>query len=206
MACKKNEPDVSAIDLGYEYFPNISGKYIEYEVDSIHYSAENDTTHFFLREEYAEDFVDGEGQAAVRIERYKRTSADEPWILKDVWSQKRTTTTAERIEENQRFVRLVFPVSPDATWDGNAYNSMDTWEYEYQEITEPFEYEGLTFPNTLKVQQRNNINLVDQEEAYEYYAKGIGLVHKRLMDLNFQDQQITGVDMTMWMIDQGEFE
>lgn len=204
--CKKDESGIKAINLGYDYFPNSTGTYIEYEVDSIHYGIEIDSTHFFLREEYAEDFVDDEGQAAVRIERYKRPTDTDTWILTDVWSQKRTTTTAERVEEDQRYVRMIFPVSSDAMWDGNAYNSMDPWEYSYQDIAEPYTFNGNTYSNTLRVQQRSSINLVDQEEAYEYYEKGTGLVYKYLMDLNFQDQVITGVEMTMWMIDEGDLE
>lgn len=202
FGCKK-KTDYEAIDFGYNYFPNGLSTYIDYEVDSISYGTINDTTHFFLREKVAEEFVDNEGQLATRLERYKRPNLDADWTLTDVWFQKRTTTTAERVEENIRYVRLTFPIKPENNWDGNVYNTEDVWNYRYSNIAVPYEMNGQTFEKTLRVNQRNNINLIDQEDAWEVYAEGIGLIHKKLTDLTFQNQEIVGVSYEMRVIDYG---
>lgn len=191
------------IDFGYKYFPNGLSTYIDYEVDSIHYGTVNDTTHFFLREKVAEEFVDNEGQLSMKLERYKRPNLDAPWELTDVWFQKRTTTTAERIEENIRYVRLTFPIKPENTWDGNVYNTEDTWNYQYTNINAPYQLNGIDYKKTIRVNQRNNINLIDQEEAWEIYAEDVGLVHKKLIDLTFQNLEIVGVSYEMRAIDFG---
>ena len=65
--CKKDTTDQD-IDLGYDYFPNMAGTFIEYEVDSIHYGIDVDTVHFYLREELVNQFVG-------RIRRYVKTDA-----------------------------------------------------------------------------------------------------------------------------------
>lgn len=205
-ACKKTDTDFESINLGYDYFPTTTGHFIDYEVDSISHNITIDTTHFYLREVLVEDFIDQEGQVAWRLERYKKNSLDDTFQLSDVWIQKRTTTSAERVEENERFVRLIFPVNGGDTWNGNAYNNRDPWYYEYTDVGEPFVQGLLTFPKTVTVNQRNNINLVDQEVAFEVYAEGVGLIYKKLSDLEYQNFQITGVEVEMSVIDYGTLE
>lgn len=204
--CKKPETDFEAIDLGYNYFPTKNGWFIDYEVDSISHNITVDTTHFFLREKMTEDFIDEEGQVAWTLERYKKNQLQDTFELTDVWVQKRTTTSAEKVEENQRFIKLVFPVEENDTWNGNAYNSMDPWNYRYTNVGDPYEIDFFDFPNTVTVNQRNNINLVDQEVAYEVYADGIGLIYKSLKDLEYQNFEITGVEIEMKAIGYGTLE
>lgn len=204
FSCKKDEEQI--IDIGYDYFPNQVGTFIEYEVDSVHYGITVDTSHFFLREELVEQFIDGENQSAMRVERFKRTTEDDPWVLVDIWVQKRTTTTAERVEENQRYVRLVFPVQQGKTWDGNAQNNFETWQHSYGAMDQPYSIAGINFTGSITIQQRNNVNLVDQEISTETYVRGVGLVHRRLTDLNFQFFEISGVDLEWSMTDYGWIE
>lgn len=194
ISCKK-DPNFEEIDLGYSYFPNESGKYIDYAVDSVNYGITVDTVRFFLRELVAEDFIDAEGQPATRLERYKKFDLSDDWVLTDVWSQRRTTTAAERDEENVRFIRMIFPIEDGKTWDGNSYNTNPAWNYRYSGKDQRYELDDLAWNETVRVNQRNNINLVDQEFAFEVYARNIGLVHKVFSDLNFQNGMITGVDV-----------
>ncbi|MFM1932837.1 MAG: hypothetical protein RL226_2140 [Bacteroidota bacterium] len=200
--CKK-KTDYEAIDFGYDYFPTEIGTFVEYEVDSISYGEVNDTSHFYLREVIADDFIDNERQMALKVERYKRTNLTDEWELTDVWVQKRTTTTAERIEENIRYIRLVFPMEQGDSWDGNVYNTDAPWQYAYGSLNIPYQVDNLSFNETVKVEQRNNINLIDQEEAWEVYARGVGLIEKRLLDLTYQNLEITGVFVHMRAINYG---
>ncbi|MGD1844835.1 MAG: hypothetical protein ACFB10_05520 [Salibacteraceae bacterium] len=123
IACKdkSGEPE----DLGYDYFPVETGHWVEYKVDSIVYDPFNqsiDTFQFFLREEIAGEFQDLEGRSTLRIERFKRENDTLAWRLIDVWTANRTSTTAERVEENERIVKLSFPVRLNQQWNGNAFN------------------------------------------------------------------------------------
>jgi hypothetical protein len=204
-SCKK-EVDYEAIDLGYDYFPNQVGAFIDYRVDSIHYGTTVDTVMYFLREVIADQFIDGEGSLATQVERYKKPNMQADYVLTDVWVQKRTPTTAERIEENERFVRLVFPLEAGKTWNGNAYNTREAWNYSYATPDQPYQAGPLTFPKTVRVNQRNNVNLVDQQIAWEVYASGFGLIYKYYKNLSFQNFEITGVDMEMVVIGYGVIE
>ncbi len=201
--CKKNKID-EEIDLGYDYFPNRVGTYIEYEVDSIHYGVEIDTVHFYLREELVNEFVDQQNQLAVRVHRYKKFNMADDWELKDVWVQKKTPTAVERVEENIRYVRMVFPINTDQRWDGNAYNTDNEWEHRYVNIDKSLSMSGFTFSKTLTVRQRNSINLIDQEKASEVYAKNVGLISKSFLDLTFQNLILIGNDVEWTLIDFGD--
>ncbi len=202
--CKK-EPDYEAIDLGYDYFPNLTDSFIEYKVNTILYGTTNDTLEYFLREYIAESFIDVIGHPSTRIERSKRNSINEPYQLEEVWSQKRTTTAVERVEDNQRYIRFIFPPEEGRTWNGNAYNTLDDWEYEFIDVDVPRTYGAFTFDQTAFIQQRDNVNLVEQQVAYEVYARGIGLIEKYYKNLSFQGGQIVGEETEMRVIGFGSF-
>jgi hypothetical protein len=193
LSCKKEE--VQELDLGYDYFPNTVGSYIIYKVDSTHYGIEEEQVIFQRKEQYAYQFIDASGEEAIAVERYKRPGTGSPWVLEDVWVQKRTPTKAERVEENNRFIRMVFPVEEGKTWNGNAYNTLSEWDYTYEDIDQPADIGILEFSKTLKVNQRYNVNLVDQEVAYELYARNVGLIYRRFTDLNTQQGEVSGVQV-----------
>jgi hypothetical protein len=204
-ACKKDPSNVD-VDLGYDYFPNQISKYKEYFVDSTYHGITEENFQFYVREELTESFVDDEGQVSVRVERSKKSTLEAYWVLTDVWTQKRTSTSAQRVEENLRYVRLAFPADLEEQWNGNAYNGLDEWVHRYLEVDVAKQVGAFNFGSTVTVEQRNNVNLVDQELSTEVYAKGVGLVYKSLIDLNFQNFEITGVELEMTLIDHGWIE
>ncbi len=202
-SCKKKELDPAEIDFGYEYFPLKQGLYRHYLVDSIGHDITSDTSSFQIKEVLGPSYTDNTGHPAYEIMRYKRAGNGMPWTLNAVWTAKRTPTTAERYDNNERFIRMVFPIKEDSNWDGNAQNLRAPWMHTYSGIGSAVQVGPFTFENTLRVNQRNNINLVDQELAYEIYAYNIGLIYKKYIDLNFQEDGIFGVEMEMRLIDYG---
>ena len=117
LSCKK---DVEVPpDVGYSYFPDRVGKYVIYEVDSTRQndSLDVDTTYHYLLKEVIESIItDNEGRPSLRIERYVKyydplvPYSQMQWTLKDVWMATLTSTTAETVEENVRYLKLVFPL------------------------------------------------------------------------------------------------
>jgi len=195
FSCKKSDP--AEIDLGYTFFPNTARAFIIYRVDSTSYGISEEEFQFQIKELLANEFVDGQGDAAILVERYKRLNSSEEWVLQNVWVQKRTPTAAERVEDNVRYVKMAFPVVEAKTWNGNAYNTLGEWEYTFENVDKPTELGIQVFSKTVKVNQRNNVNLVDQEIAYEIYARNVGMVYKRFTDLNTQLGQVSGVEVIM---------
>jgi len=202
-SCKK-EVDVEVIQFGYEYFPTSVGSYRIYLVDSIGHDITSDTSQFQIMEVVEDEFTDNLGQPTFSIGRYKRYTSSGDWLFQTVWVEKKTSTFAQRVENNKRYIRLVFPISDESAWDGNAFNNEDPWNYTYSGIGSSRYVGPFNLPNTLTVNQRNYVNLVDQEIAYEVYAKDIGLVYKKLIDLNIQQDGLTGIELEMSILSYGQ--
>ena len=138
FSCKKEKPEET--DLGYSYFPEQVGSFVVYDVDSLFYNDFTnrvDTFKFQLKEKIQSVFLDNENRTTLRVERYvKKYDATKPysqipWKLRNVWASNLTKTTAERVEENIRYVKLIFPVSTSQLWNGNAQNVLAPWDYSY---------------------------------------------------------------------------
>jgi hypothetical protein len=190
-SCEK-EQDLSSIDIGYRYFPLTVGSFITYRVDSTWYGITQENYQYQIKEEIVDEFVDASGQSAKVLNRYYRQTNGDTWVLIDVWTQKRTGTTAERVEENLRFVKLEFPVAEGGNWNGNAFNNLGTQQYKYVNVGKFADVGILQFDNTITVEQKNNVNLVDEEVFYEIYAVDIGLVLRHSTDLDKQVGQTSG--------------
>lgn len=198
-ACKDNDDDF-VLNYDYEYFPQDSGHYVIYQVDSIIISTffpagspeRADTQQYVCRELIESTWEDAEGRPGVRIEWACNpdTSQDLESTVPRIWHAIRTASTAEKIEDNLRYIRLLFPPKQGLTWQGNAFINITSdikylqdWEYEIIEVDVPKTINGLQFDSTLTVLQVDNENLVEKVYALETYAKGVGLVYKESLSL-----------------------
>jgi hypothetical protein len=204
-ACSKDKP--AEVDLGYDYFPQNIGHWIEYQVDSMRVrlvSNTLDTTVYSypLREELVEDITDGEGRPAQRVIRYM-LDANNTWLPKDVWWQTRDNVRAERSEENLRRVKLIFPPREGTQWNTNATNVEDEFGLEYEEVDEPFSVNGLSFDKTVSVVSTFQNNIVETRNYLERYAKGVGMIYHEVDSINAQivfDSVITYSDYDRWYV------
>ena len=192
--CKKDDPRIDTVD--YSYFPLETGRYIIYDIEEINVdviAGYYDTLCYTIKEIITDTFYDMENRLSYRVERYKRTNDSAGWEIKDVWYANYTATTAERTEENIRYIKLAFPVELNKTWDGDAYNTLDPYdEYEY-EITAldvPDTVNEVYFDSVLTVLQKDRESLIDKYYAVEKYAKNIGMIYKK--DMEIYSQTITG--------------
>lgn len=198
--CRK-EDGVTHPDLGYAYFPTDTGRYIDYSVDSlrVHHAANDTDTvslHYDLREKITEHFNDPEGREAERLLRYVKDPGG-VWQVKDVWWQVRTSTQAERTEENVRRLKLVFPPRSSAYWNTNATNTSDPLELTYDEVDVPWSINGMSFDSTTLVTTTYPNNFVRTVTYHERYAKHIGLVYR---EVDSTERQTTHYDR--WFIKQ----
>ncbi|MBL7963270.1 MAG: hypothetical protein JNM31_05415 [Flavobacteriales bacterium] len=185
-ACKKDPVD--PVDLGYRYFPVQVGHWVEYEVDSVWYDQfvnVSGTRSYRLRELLLEDFTDAAGRTAQRIHRFVQDSTG-GWRIRDVWWQVRDNYAAERTEEDQRRLKLSFPVRNDRTWNVNNYNPGRVTTVRYKNVDASATLNGLFFDSTATVLGTYPNNLVDTLIYEERYAKRVGLVYKYQVESNTQ--------------------
>lgn len=205
FSCKKDNPIVP--DMGYNYFPDQLGRFVTYDVDSFYYDDFNeriDSFKFQLKEKIESIYTDNQNRPTIRLERYIKyrfikkgtyTYNDtlaynlKPWILKDVWTENRTSATAEKVEENVRFIKLVFPVKEKQIWNGNIQNTNDEWDYKYGFFDVPRTIGNNYFDSVLQVTQMEDKlpNLISRQYYIEQYARNVGLVYKQVIDVKSQN-------------------
>ncbi len=195
LSCKK---DKTTVDLGYDYFPTKTGLTRVYQVTDIFHDIElspaHDTNYYQIKEVIGEVYTDETGDEAYELLRYFRISESDPWQVKDVWTMKRTATTAEQVEENNRIIKMGFGINSNTTWDANALNNSDENQCRYSVLYKPFSLNTLTFDSTCTVLHQDFISFVDYQNQYHIYAKHIGCiysVHKDLVIDNFDTLDIS---------------
>ena len=200
-SCKKDAP---APDLGYGYAPNNVGHWVIYQIDS---TAEDDQTvgrktyQFQIKEVIESIFTDNQGRPTMRLERYRKNYdslvpySQQQWTGPRVYYANLTSSTYERVEENFRYTRMIFPVKlGDARWNANAGNVLDAWTGKYTAVDQPGTVNNLSFDSVVSVQEENNINLVTTVYAEAKYATNVGLIYRQLLLLNKQpDSQLDSI-------------
>ena len=186
-SCKK-DPITSANDEGAKYFPLEVGRYIIYNVDSIHFNDVtmlSDTTHFQIKEAVTSSFADSAGGTTFIITRTRRMNDTLNWFDDNIWSATVTKSRAEKTEENLRFVKMVFPITDGAKWSGNQYidtsNGLDKyygWEYKYSEVNKPFDLGIYIIDSTVTVTEQDNENLIEKDLEKEVYVKNSGMIYR----------------------------
>jgi hypothetical protein len=174
---KKVEPDPSR--LGYDYFPLETGNYAIFDVQEIYYAltANPITREYQIKDEVAESFTDLSGETAFKILRYSRNDTLANWQLDSVWTAKRTPNQAIWTENNVSYVKMVFPLEEQQTWNGNVLNNKGADEYELQDISKPYYLPKHSFDKTITVVQQADSSLVGLDQCKEVYAQNVGLVY-----------------------------
>lgn len=202
-SCGKDVP-LTTIDFGYDYYPSPIGGSITYNVDSIAFNdftvpPSIDTFSFEVMEVYESVYLDITGDSVVRIEQFKRLDSSMPWQISHIASVKHIGQNSQKVENDLRFVKLVYPPALGKTWDGLLYldvmddpnleyldRSRFDWTHRYTAVHEPLILNGLSFDSTSTVIQIDSENLFEKKYSKEVYAKGVGLIEKELLILSTQ--------------------
>jgi len=189
-SCKKELVNSNQF-LYSSYYELKTGKFIEYDVMEITHdenaSIQHDTNYYQLKCVIEDTFTDNAGRLAFNYVRYKRTNSTEAWVQSDLWSTTIFNNKAELVEENQRIVKLVFPVSEFTTWNANQFNSDLKLNCDYDELHKSKVINGFSFDSSLVVEQENTRNLIEFKRKYEVYANRVGMVKKYYKDLQISN-------------------
>lgn len=203
QSCRKSETEDLTTDFGYQYFPLETGLEYIYRVDSIVFREGvdrvlADTNRIFFRELITDSLPD----RTFRIERYESLTAEGPWRIAKVFTAARTDRQAFRIEDNLRFVKLIFPLREGVQWDGNRFlpgiinfegssrdvNIFKEWNYRVSAVEVPETVAGQSYPAVTTIQQADFETNIDLRRAVEKYAKNVGLVSREWFILDTQCQ------------------
>lgn len=192
--------------VAYDYFPIESGRYKTYQIDSTVYDEYNCSVvvnSFQIKEVTGALSTDGEGDPFYYVNRYFRKDSSDSWALLGIWTEKIEDNQVQRVEDNQRTIKLVFPVKNERRWDGIVYIRRDTlvslrggvidmykdWDdFLITEVGETFvdTVSNTLYSDALLVTQVDKTNNIERRFSKEVYAKDIGLVYKEMWILDTQ--------------------
>jgi hypothetical protein len=198
FSCSKSRDDKYAGDYSRGYFPLDFGKYVIYDVDSTIWDdfLQVKSIHKYqMRYSVQDTFRDNENRLSYRLDVLIRNSDSLAWHPHRVLYVTPTASTLEYVEDNLRFIKLVFPITSTTSWKGNSlipsadqdYTYFFGWTYHYSNYTQPFNDGKVNFENTVTVSQvdehTNDPELqpgdyADKTYGYEVYAYDIGLVYR----------------------------
>lgn len=202
--CKKNEYYDNYLKDYSEIYATIKkGRWVEYRVDSYEYRYNApiqsiDTYTFYIKELIADTFRDNEGRLNARLEINKKINLADNYFIDRVWYSYRSKTSYERIEDDIRFVKMIFPPAIGRTWNGNQYvpfsdldaeryDYLKNWDYQYKSFDVPKDIGALHFDFTATVQEVDDENAIDKKYSRVVYAKDVGIIQKEFWLINKQD-------------------
>jgi hypothetical protein len=98
---------------------------------------------------------------------------------------------------------LVFPLEEGKEWNGQAYTNLGASEFYMSDVHRPFQVGELMFDSTLKVVHYDSETFLSEKSRFEYYAKNIGLIHKKCVDMSSQSGERRGSTVEMNIIEYG---
>ncbi len=199
FSCKKDADTLKPRNLNQNYAGLTVGKYVVYDVDSTFYNVpfNIDTNYKFqIKEVVDSKYIDAQGNDAYKIIRYKKdTSISQNWVHQVVWNSTINTSNYQKVEDNVRFVKLIFPIKSNKIWNGNSMNTLSSWDYEYT-ATHQTELIGNTILDSVTtVTQFDDENeiLIQRQFYQEKYAANIGMVYKESIDVKKLYNNSTGL-------------
>lgn len=205
VGCENVTEDVVLDSDGSAYFPLENNLFWIYQVDSVIYSKlgdDRDTTSSFVKEEIIEVFVDQLQDTVYRIERSVSPTSNYDWTVVDIWAAQKDQAKATRTEENLKYMKLVFPLKENISWNGNSFITEDVkifvggetldffidWDYRVRSI-EPNAEVGENNYNevaTIINADSGENELIHRRFVLEKYAKDVGLIYKKHIILDTQ--------------------
>lgn len=173
------------------------GLKLTYQLDSIVYNNFNnsiDTTSYQVVHTFQEKLQDSGSLQQYLIKRTVRKQ-NGSLLGSALYTSRLTAEEFQVFRNNRRELRLKFPISADASWDGNVYNNRDSQIYMVEAIHEPASVLGNSYDSTLLIQEEQEENLIRLNAERTRYAKEVGRIYEEEVNLRFRGDSIPPEDV-----------
>ena len=218
--CSKQTDTFSTASI-IDYYPLEVGKYSIYQVDStvyVNYGQSREIHSHIVKDIVDAKLTDNLGRPSFRIRRlFQSTTDTTQWIDHATYMVTPLSKSLEVIEDNLRIIKLQLPITDFVSWNGNRYltddmfpeygfnstahSNLGSWEYNYENVNTGKTIYSLRFDSTITV-----TSLAADSTGFppinakapafktvweEIYAKGIGLVSRKINLEEFQPSSAT---------------
>lgn len=199
MRCQPEKAELTDDQLGYHYFPIRVGLQWKYQCDSILYQRSNgvkgDTVHCEIMEVITDSTRDPEGNPFYNLEIFYRKNETSPWELIDNAFLTVTPSSIIRQDGGLDFIKLVFPVIKNKSWNGNIRISQENmirlngeffkpfayWSgksYYYTDILNDVKINDIFYDKILDVEEVNYTDDLNRIYSSVRYAEDVGPVYR----------------------------
>ena len=203
LSCESKTKTLDDSLFGYEYYPLEIGKYWVYQLDSTiidDQGAKIIKSKNYIREEVTDSYLNEENETIFKIQRSISDSLYGTYRITDIWTAEMTETAAFRVEENLRFIKMVFPVNLDKSWVGNLFDNLtqvdvagekiwvykDWGEYRIDQYGVDRQINGKLYKDVVKVEQADHDFAIERRFSVEYYAANIGMIEREMVIFDTQ--------------------
>lgn len=195
-SCGKHDAAEDFPAIGTEYYPLNIGRTWVYSIDSVAYDDNGpvqniDTFYYQYKEVIADTATDDMGRLYCIVNRFYRNNDSDTWHQSRNYTAQIADNKAQKVEENTRFVKLVFPLRARNSWNGNLFNGRGSQTYRVTEFQVPYSLDGQVY-NSVYIEQSNINNFIEEIRRYERYAENIGMVNLLYDSLNTQSSGTKG--------------
>ncbi len=199
ISCTKDKIEEPNTDVGYEYFPLKIGASRVYQMDSVLYDIRSDgqasgrSVRSYMQEELIDTFRNEENDLVYKWAVSWRAELDQAWTQSGFVLEQRDERRALRTEDHWRFVKLIFPIKIDQSWNGNVFLDAEQvfriedepiklfrgWgNYSLEANDLQLEIHGRVFDRVLRVREAQSESVLDLRESIAYYAPNVGLIKR----------------------------
>jgi len=216
--CKKDNKQFS-VNYGYNYYPVDSGHYIIYNVDSVTFNYDQinytrDTSRYQMQAFFGDTLHDLLDSVNFRLYYSTRADSNSSWGSPYETYGLRVTTNLQVVENDIRFIKLIFPPQAAEQWMGNlyvpttgAYTTYQGWNYYFENIDTTVVISGQTYNNAIVVSEVNNVSLISKIVRTEIYAPNVGMIYQEWEALSKQNVILgwdtgaeSGFSIHMWAV------
>ena len=193
LACNESfEENVPSDDK--LYFPLQVGNEWVYEQTHIQYEISGFDTTILEVKEIVTSESEVDEYINYTIERSSRANSDEEWSIDSIYVIRRSELLLLTQINNQTHTTLSFPVVENKKWDFNSHNNGTEYLVSYENVSEQLltSFGDLIGSDPLAISVSISDypqDFVRQDERYEVYVKGVGLIEKKSIILEFCQQQ-----------------
>lgn len=185
-----------------KYYPLEIGQWTEFDVDSIVYNdffdpPRIDSSSCIIRFELTDTFRDNSESLNYILTRYWKPVDSAEYLVDVVWRVQDLGSSIQQVEENQRIVKMVFPLKTTTSWKANSFFYIEedydymkkAWDFQVSGLHSAQSFSGNTFDSVLTVEMIDS-NLIEKNIYLESYAKNTGLVYRH--NVHLEKQNIDG--------------
>lgn len=171
------------------YFPLDTDFYTVYKISETKYPINSQpiSKTYYLKQQLSSvaDENSDSGTKKFQLQRFKKNSLQAEWQLDSIWIGTISLNNLIISENNQRYIKLVFPFKKNTIWNTNELNTFGKSEIKYSEELSNQTVNGLVFTDCINAVAKADSNLLIKQVFNEIYAPKVGLIIKEQTKLDY---------------------